>query len=171
MRSLIIGSILAITFSCSAQVSARTQPTDSANRTSARAAREAMGLTWCNAEASPCAGKRKYRDTSAVTDLNALLADRGSKSTFAPVPEDVYAIFATKTNLPKGTKSMVADVTPSGMIVAPLDAKGCVLGTAALTMEDLNKLGGKDTPPAAEKPAPDSGVDPVPPTPKDELKL
>lgn len=133
MRSLIIGSILAITFSCSAYAKPVAPP---------------------KTKAAPCI---------TVADLNTMLAEKGSKSTFEAVPADVYAIFVAKTSLPNGTKSMVAVVTPTGMIVAPLDAKGCALASATFTMEELNKLGGKDTPPAAEKPAPErhDGMDRV----------
>ena len=133
MRSLIIGSILAITFSCSAY---------------------AKPVQTAKPKASPC---------TTVSDLNAILAEKGSKSTFEPVPADVYAIFVAKTGLPKGTKSMVAVVMPKGMIVAPLDARGCALASATFTMEELDKLGGKDTPPAAEKPSPEAhdGMDRV----------
>jgi hypothetical protein len=119
MRSLLISSALAVTISFSAY----------AKTTAAHAPK-----------AAPCV---------TVADLNEMLAAKGSKSSFVPVPADLYNLFVADVNLPKATVSMVAAVIAGGMIVSPLDAKGCALASATFTAARLNEMFGKSAPPAA----------------------
>ena len=129
MRSLLISSALAITISCSAY-----------------------------AKSAPTAHPPKAAPCVTVSDLDEVLAAKGMKEKFVVLPPDLYNTFVADTHPPKETTSMVAVVTATGMIVAPLDAKGCVLGTAAFTMEELDKLG---KPPAAAPGETHDGADHV----------
>lgn len=83
------------------------------------------------------------------------VADISNKlhTVFQLLPQALYDVVIAKTEgTPVGVKSMVASPAEGGMIVAPLDAKGCVLGTHLFNKDELNFIFGKSAPPAAAKP-------------------
>jgi hypothetical protein len=131
MRSLLLSSILAVTISCTAYAKPVAHPPKAA---------------------AHCA---------TVSDLNEILAAKGGTSLFAPVPKEIYDTFAAKTSLPTGAVGMVAAVVGSGMIVAPLDAKGCALASATFTAKELNELFGTKAPAASPQDKAPDGQDRV----------
>lgn len=124
MRSLLLSSILAVTVSCAAYAKPSSKPNP------------------------------PPKDASCVTldQINNGFAAREMKEVFEPAPQALFELFAARGLLPKTAKSMAAIVTDAGMVVAPMDDKGCVLGAGAISKADLNELLNKSAPPAATKP-------------------